>query len=275
MSFQVHVRIGDDMGMGNVNYAAYDPIFYLHHSYVDYQYAYWQKLQKIRGKRQGAKKAVRNREMPPFSGYTDPAGIDVNPIEATKKYNTQLGGLDYETNFQYCYDELTFDKMTPEQFDDSLCTSSCQAGYIVINNNRVTYTEISANYQTRVAKVVGAFATIGNNKTGAHSFIDVTDYYNDNNFDFDERKKVHYTVKTFDIEGNQIDANALKPLNEFFDDNDQRFVTIHVDYFDQYNSNFTIKHLKNYVQFLNIDGSYANGVTVHTNQVIINIAIIV
>ena len=43
----VHVSIGCDMG--TVRTAAYDPIFFLHHSYVDYQWAFWQELQRLRG----------------------------------------------------------------------------------------------------------------------------------------------------------------------------------------------------------------------------------
>merc|ERR1711988_458456 len=35
--------------MGNLVTAAYDPIFYLHHSNVDRYYAYWQALQELRG----------------------------------------------------------------------------------------------------------------------------------------------------------------------------------------------------------------------------------
>ena len=43
----VHISVGCDMG--SVETAAYDPIFYLHHSYVDYQWAFWQELQRLRG----------------------------------------------------------------------------------------------------------------------------------------------------------------------------------------------------------------------------------
>ena len=35
--------------MGTIKTAAYDPIFFLHHSYVDYQWAFWQELQRLRG----------------------------------------------------------------------------------------------------------------------------------------------------------------------------------------------------------------------------------
>jgi len=40
----IHVKVGGDMGYPQNS--SYDPIFYLHHSYVDSQYAYFQELQK-------------------------------------------------------------------------------------------------------------------------------------------------------------------------------------------------------------------------------------
>ena len=43
----VHVKIGGDMG--STRNSSFDPIFYLHHNYIDRQYAYYQALQDIRG----------------------------------------------------------------------------------------------------------------------------------------------------------------------------------------------------------------------------------
>ena len=36
--------------MGSLETAAYDTLFYLHHSYIDYQWAFWQELQRLKGK---------------------------------------------------------------------------------------------------------------------------------------------------------------------------------------------------------------------------------
>ena len=44
----IHEQIGCEMD--NVATAAYDPMFFLHHSYVDFQWAFWQELQRLRGK---------------------------------------------------------------------------------------------------------------------------------------------------------------------------------------------------------------------------------
>ena len=44
----IHKRIGCEMD--NTATAAYDPMFFLHHSYVDFQWAFWQELQRLRGR---------------------------------------------------------------------------------------------------------------------------------------------------------------------------------------------------------------------------------
>ena len=77
--------------------ASYDPLFYLHHSFVDLQYAYWQQVQKIRGLSSLANATFTpgpDEEMPPFSGYTPPPVIpDIpNPIEMTRQFDTQRLG---------------------------------------------------------------------------------------------------------------------------------------------------------------------------------------
>ena len=43
---RVHTLVGCEMSIDGTG--AYDPLFYLHHSYVDLQWAYWQKLQQLR-----------------------------------------------------------------------------------------------------------------------------------------------------------------------------------------------------------------------------------
>ena len=108
---KVHVSVGGSMA--HVATAAYDPIFYLHHSFIDFQYAYWQELQKLRLRSELAPVDAVDREMPPFSNITNPAGINVNPIPVTKAFDTQRLSLDYKTNLEYEYDNLIFDGKTP------------------------------------------------------------------------------------------------------------------------------------------------------------------
>ena len=91
----VHNKIGGSMP--KIIVVSYDPIFYLLHSYVDFQYAYWQELQKIRGREKFTLAEKPDREMPPFSGYTPPpVNPDIpNPLHSTKEFDTQ--GQDMKT----------------------------------------------------------------------------------------------------------------------------------------------------------------------------------
>ena len=105
----IHVAMGCDMG--TVGQASYDPIFFMHHAYVDYQFAYWQELQAIYG-------------YPPFDP-TDAADMDLNLEPFNRVSNPSLRSLrncqgkntfDYRNNFCYEYDELLFQGQTPAQF---------------------------------------------------------------------------------------------------------------------------------------------------------------
>ena len=44
---RIHHNLGCDMSTANT--ASYVPFFFLHHSFVDYVWAYWQELQRLRG----------------------------------------------------------------------------------------------------------------------------------------------------------------------------------------------------------------------------------
>ena len=112
--------------------AAYDPVFYLHHSNVDRQYAFWQELQKLRGYL-STEAISKDFSMPPFWDQR----YNPDPIyKVTGKNATQSYGLNYETNFNYKYDKLTFEGDTPEEFYqkyNSHCTDRSMAVIVVRN----------------------------------------------------------------------------------------------------------------------------------------------
>ena len=113
----MHSAIGCEMSVEGTG--AYDPFFYLHHSYVDLQWAYWQKLQQIRKEKdQGQKikelpnKDIFNRPITPFNIKKD--GFNTN--RKILRNNRARDTLDYKGTFCYEYDKLLFDGKTPEQF---------------------------------------------------------------------------------------------------------------------------------------------------------------
>ena len=106
----VHTSIGCEMSVDGTG--AYDPLFYLHHSYVDLQWAYWQKLQQLRD---GQTDELPNTDV--FNQPIAPFHKDgVNNNTKTLRNNRGRDTLDYKGNFCYEYDKLLFNGKTPEQF---------------------------------------------------------------------------------------------------------------------------------------------------------------
>ena len=103
----VHVNVKCDMA--SVETAAYDTLFYLHHSYVDYQWAFWQELQRLRNHSEPRIPGFE-RPLPPFdsSRYNDNA--------KTLRNSRSQDTFDYQGNFCYEYDQLLFDGLTPAEF---------------------------------------------------------------------------------------------------------------------------------------------------------------
>ena len=100
--------------MSRVATAPYDPVFYLHKTFLDFLWAYWQELQRLRGKkekwRRELKKKYWDEPLHPFDR------ADLNKNVKTLRHNKGRDVLDYKSNLCYEYEDLIFDGMTPAQF---------------------------------------------------------------------------------------------------------------------------------------------------------------
>ena len=103
----LHVDVKCDMF--SVETAAYDTLFYLHHSYVDYQWAFWQELQRLRG-HSDPKIPGFDRPLAPFDRTR------FNDNAKTLRHSRAQDTFDYQGNFCYEYDQLLFDGLTPAEF---------------------------------------------------------------------------------------------------------------------------------------------------------------
>ena len=105
---ELHVGMGCDMRLPDT--AAYDPLFYLHHTYVDYVFAYWQELQRIRG----------HNDVPFVRGLTDALAPfndrRHNSKPVTLRNNRGRDTFEYTAKYCYEYQDLKFDGKTPEEF---------------------------------------------------------------------------------------------------------------------------------------------------------------
>ena len=106
----VHNQGGCDMVATTT--AAYDTVFYLHHSYVDYQWAFWQELQRLRGHSDPTPDGF-DQPLPPFDSRR------FNDNAKTLRNSRAQDTFDYQQKFCYEYDELLFDGLTPAQHSTS------------------------------------------------------------------------------------------------------------------------------------------------------------
>jgi len=102
-----HVTANCDMF--DLETSAYDPLFYLHHTYVDQQFAFWQELQKLRELDDPDLQAF-DKPLQPFNH------TKFNKNQKTLWNNRGRDTFDYKNNFCYMYDKLLFDNMTPSEF---------------------------------------------------------------------------------------------------------------------------------------------------------------
>ena len=70
--------------MGGIGTASYDPVFFLHHAFVDYQFAFWQELQRLRGREQFDREDPEiQMNMEPFSSLCSQENTCVDSADST------------------------------------------------------------------------------------------------------------------------------------------------------------------------------------------------
>ena len=105
---QLHSGMGCDMSV--INTAAYDPVFYLHHTYIDYVFAFWQELQRLRGHNKVPAIQELSDALPPFNNRR------YNNKSITFQNNRGRDTFEYTAKYCYKYQDLKFDGLTPAQF---------------------------------------------------------------------------------------------------------------------------------------------------------------
>ena len=114
---QPHNALHNDMGCDMLfnDISAYDPLFYLHHTYVDYVFAFWQELQLLRGHTTHNNNVPRRRRglTRPLAPFTNRR---VNKKPVTLRNNRGIDTFEYKTNYCYQYQDLKFNGLTPQEF---------------------------------------------------------------------------------------------------------------------------------------------------------------
>ena len=118
--------------MTRVATAPYDPVFYLHKTFVDFLWAYWQELQRLRGNKEKWRRELKKNRF--FKKYWDEPmhpfdRADFNKNVKTLRHNKGRDVLDYKSNLCYEYEDLIFDGKTPAQFLKDMEAAS-DKGYV-------------------------------------------------------------------------------------------------------------------------------------------------
>lgn len=113
----IHSWVGgkEMYSLNHLHYAAYDPVFYLHHANVDRLWVIWQELQKFRGLpayESNCALELMNEPLKPFS-FGSP--YNLNPI--TEKYSKPADVFNYKEHFHYEYDMLEMNGMSIPQLE--------------------------------------------------------------------------------------------------------------------------------------------------------------
>ena len=113
---EVHQSMGCELGAQMT--ASYDPLFWLHHSFVDSQWVYWSELQDSREHLEEYSVAEWDDPMPPFDRRELKNGFK-NENERTLRNSRASATLDYKENLCYQYKDLQFDNKSPDEFDET------------------------------------------------------------------------------------------------------------------------------------------------------------
>ena len=110
----VHSAVGCEMGTSD--FTGYDPVFFLHHTFHDFLWAFWQEQQKHRSTEElyahtPLIKEKLNEALPPFNNKS------FNRNQKTMKHNRGVDVVDYQNSLCYEYYNLTFDGKSPTEFE--------------------------------------------------------------------------------------------------------------------------------------------------------------
>nr|P80960.2 RecName: Full=Hemocyanin type 2 unit a; AltName: Full=Hemocyanin RHSS2 subunit; AltName: Full=Hemocyanin Rta; AltName: Full=Hemocyanin heavy structural subunit; AltName: Full=RtH2-a [Rapana venosa]pir/JC5632/ hemocyanin dioxygen-binding functional unit - grosse [Rapana venosa] len=116
----IHYWIGGHQkyGMSTLEYTAYDPLFFIHHSNVDRLWAIWQELQKYRGLPYDESDCGVELMREPLQPFAQTSAT--NPNNVTRAHSTPKSLFNYRQLAGYTYDTLTLNGMTISQLESSL-----------------------------------------------------------------------------------------------------------------------------------------------------------
>ena len=160
----LHAWLGgpDSHSMSSLDYTAYDPVFFIHHSACDRLWAIWQELQRYRKLDYNVANCalhLLSKPMRPFSNST------ANQDKLTHSHSKPNDVFDYQNNLEYKYDTLTFSDLNIVQLETLLDSRKSRdrvfAGFMLHG------VKISANVYIYIC------VPIGINLENCHNYVGV------------------------------------------------------------------------------------------------------
>nr|WIF25331.1 hemocyanin-like 1 [Bulinus globosus] len=161
----IHGMVGGvaPYGMNSLEYSAYDPLFYMHHSFLDKLWSLWMAMQEKRGKPYKAHCAQSYVHQPltPFSFSTT-----YNPNMKTYSHSTPTNIYDHRKELHYTYDKLDFNGMNAYDLDNYIKTWVATnprifAGVLLRSFNRSAKAVVQTTRPNGYKYPVGSFYVLG------------------------------------------------------------------------------------------------------------------
>nr|WGL47534.1 hemocyanin 1 [Physella acuta] len=199
-------------GMSTLEYTAYDPLFLLHHSNVDRQFAIWQALQKFRGLPYNSANCAIQHLRQPMKPFSEESNI--NPT--TRANSRGIDAFDYD-RLNYQYDNLNFHGLTISELNDVLERRKEEDR--IFAEFLLRGFALSADVTFRLvddkghSEFAGTFAVLGGPLEMPWAFdrlfkYDVTNVFNKLNLRPDSN--YHFEVEIKAINGTILDSNLIR-----------------------------------------------------------------
>nr|DAZ89886.1 TPA_exp: hemocyanin 1 [Littorina saxatilis] len=210
----IHSWIGgtSPYGMSTLEYSAYDPIFFIHHSNVDRQFAIWQALQKYRGLDYN----TANCNIQELRQTLEPFDSPHNPVSIIREHATAIDAFNYD-QFSYQYDNLNFHGLTISQLDDLLEERKDEdrvfANFLLHNIGTSADVEFDLCDAEEHCQFAGTFAILGGPLEMAWRFdrlfkYDVTSVFRQMRLRPDS--VYHFRVHLTAVNGTELDAHLIE-----------------------------------------------------------------
>ncbi|GAB1598687.1 Hemocyanin A-type, units Ode to Odg,Hemocyanin, beta-C chain unit D,Hemocyanin type 2 unit a,Hemocyanin [Argonauta hians] len=212
----IHSWIGgkQEYSLNHLHYAAYDPLFYLHHSNVDRLWVIWQELQKLRGLNAYESNCALELMKVPLKPFSFGAPYNLNSL--TTKLSKPEDMFRYKENFHYEYDILDINSMSISQVESYIRhqreNDRVFAGFLLSGFGSSAYATFEICPEGADCIEGSHFAVLGGSTEMPWAFdrlykIEITDILADHHLAFDSA----FTIKTKIIaqNGTELPASLL------------------------------------------------------------------